>query len=89
MPHLQLKDIPVGMHEALRKQSAAAGISMREYVLRLLEADLGQLDSGEQFARRLAQLPRARPSDGQDAVGLLRAARGERDAELLEPLPGQ
>lgn len=84
MPHLQLKDIPAGVHEALRLSAAAAGISMREYVLRLLEADLDTVDSREQMAARLRALPRAIASGDRRAVHILRAAREEREAELLE-----
>jgi hypothetical protein len=42
VPHLQLKDIPAGTHEALRARAKLDGISMREYVLRLIEVDVGR-----------------------------------------------
>ena len=52
---------------------------MREYVLRLIEADLGRTDTTAEMLDRLRQLPKA---TGADAVGTLHEGRRRREAEL-------
>jgi hypothetical protein len=80
VPHLQLKDLPGWMHDAVRARAARSGVSMREYVLRLIEQDLGRRDTPEEMRARLASLPRARRAP--DSAVVLREARADRDAEL-------
>ena len=80
MPHLQLKDLPAGVHDALRLRSARAGISMREYVLRLIEADLGRQDTWEEMLDELRAAPRAR-GGAPSGAELLRDARAAREAD--------
>ncbi len=60
MPHLQLKDIPAGTHEALRARAKLSGISMREYVLRLIEADVGRKDTWAEDVSEDARGPQPR-----------------------------
>jgi len=77
MPHLQLKDVPVAIHDGLRLRAARAGISMREYVLRLIEADLGQQDT---WAQMIADLSTSASVTGDAPSGseLVQRARAER-----------
>ena len=83
MPHLQLKDLPSGTHDALRARAARAGISMREYVLRLIEADLGRPDSWDETLAELRAAPRA-GAGAPTGAELVRDARVERDARLAD-----
>ncbi|MGI8728607.1 MAG: FitA-like ribbon-helix-helix domain-containing protein [Solirubrobacteraceae bacterium] len=81
MSHLQLKDIPDGVHAALRARARRSGVSMREYVLRLIEQDLDRRDTQQEMIARLQALPKA--SDRPDVVALIHGAREEREAQLL------
>ena len=81
MPHLQLKDVPDGIHDALRARAGRAGISMREYVLRLIESDLGRPDSWDEMLAELRAAPRAAAGAPSGAT-LVRDARAERDERL-------
>lgn len=78
MPHLQLKDVPLGVHDALRMRARRQGVSMREYVLRLIEADLGQQDSWEQMLAELRAAPTAQ-ADAPSGAELVRDARVQRE----------
>ncbi len=82
MPHLQLRDVPSGVHDRVRSRAAAAGISMREYLLRLIEADLGTADA---WSTTLVELEAAavevRPNAPAGA-SLVADARGEREHQL-------
>ena len=82
MPHLQLKDVPSGLHDALRLRAAQAGVSMREYVLRLIEADLGRQDTWEEMLAKLRAGPRV-TEGAPSGAELVRDARAERGAHLL------
>ena len=39
MPSIQVKDVPDAVHATLRRRSAAAGMSLQEYLLARLEQD--------------------------------------------------
>jgi len=80
---LQLKDVPVGLHDALRLRAARAGISMREYVLRLIEVDLGRQDTWEEMLAELGAAP-ASVDDAPSGADLLRDARAERANQVLD-----
>ncbi|MDQ3630757.1 MAG: hypothetical protein M3417_05680 [Actinomycetota bacterium] len=82
MPHLQLKDIPAGIHDALREQAKYHGISMREYVLRLIEADVGKKDTWEETFVMLRTGPK--PSAAPDIVEIIRQGREEREEQILD-----
>ncbi len=82
MPHLQLKDLPAGTHEALRHRAALNGISMREYVLRLIEADLGRKATWDETMARVEAGSRT-SHDPFDVVEILKAGREEREQRIL------
>ncbi len=82
MPHLQLKDIPAGTHEALRARAKLSGISMREYVLRLIEADVGRKDTWAETCRKMREGPKPDLS-APGAAELVRQGREEREQQLL------
>ncbi len=81
MPHLQLKDIPAGTHDALRARAKRDGISMREYVLRLIEADVGRRDTWEETRRRMREGPK--PTGSPDVAEIIRHGREEREQQIL------
>ena len=79
MSNLQVKDVPPAVHEELRQRAREAGVSIRDYVLRLIEADQAKPSKTEWF-RRLQQL-HSIPL-GQSAAELVRASRDDHDREL-------
>lgn len=85
MPHLQLKDIPAGTHDALRARAKLSGISMREYVLRLIEADVGRKDTWAETCRKMREGPRLGP-DAPSGADLVRQGREEREKQLLDAI---
>jgi len=80
MSMLQLKNIPEPLKRALRRRAKETGQTMSEYVLGLIERDLGRL-SPKEIKRRLERLPRHDDSDGIGAR-FLEEARREREEEL-------
>jgi hypothetical protein len=68
------------MHAELRRRAADEGLSLRDYVLRLIQRDLA-LPTKAEFLRRLQAQPPGPDIDGAEAV---RRSRLERDAELEE-----
>jgi plasmid stability protein len=80
--NLQIKDVPEGVHRRLRARAAEAGMSQRDYVLRLIERDL-RLPSKTQWLRQLRSDP---PTPDFDAAALIREVREEREADLDERL---
>lgn len=77
MGHIQIKNVPEDLHEAIRRRAAKAGRPVREYVLRTLEEDLSRPTLAEWFERVRAREPVT--IGGGDAV---RDAREEREHEL-------
>jgi len=71
------------MHESLRLRAKRSRISMREYVLRLIEADVGRQDTWEQTLQRLRRGPQVSP-EAPSAAELIREAREERDRQLMD-----
>ncbi len=78
MGNLQIKDVPAEPHAQLKKRAAEAGMSQRDYVLRLIERDL-RLPSKAEWLRRVRAHP---PTPDFDSAALIRESRAERDAEL-------
>jgi plasmid stability protein len=75
MANLQIKDLPEELHEELRRRARLEGITVRAYVLRLIEADQ-ELPTKSEW---LAQIRERRPVDiGGPAADLINADREER-----------
>lgn len=73
--NLQIKDLPDPLHEELRRRAAAEGITVRSYVLRLIEADQ-QVPTRSEWLDRVR---RRRPVDvSEDVAGAVRRDRAER-----------
>jgi hypothetical protein len=80
MANLQIKNLPEDLHEGLRKRAEERRMSMRDYVLELIERDQ-RLPTINQW---LDEIERDEPGDaGVDVVELIRDGREERLAHLL------
>ncbi len=42
MANLQIRNVPAALHEALAERARARGLTMSQYVIQLLERDLGR-----------------------------------------------
>lgn len=83
MATLQLKNLPDDLHSRLRARAGEQRMTMRDYVLALLEDDLRR-PSIREWSAELARLGPLGPDfGGEDAVETLRRSREERDAHLL------
>ncbi len=80
MANLQIKNLPEDMHEELRKRAEERRMSMRDYVLELIERDQ-RLPTVNQW---LDEIERDEPGGaGVDVVELIRDGREERLAHLM------
>jgi len=76
MSHLQIKNVPEATHAELRRRAEQEGMSLRDYVLRLIRRDL-DLPSVRDW---LAELDELEPAlDGESSADLVAAIRRERD----------
>lgn len=84
MGHIQIKDVPPELHDELRRRARANGQSLRDYLLGVLQEEVGFMTLDEWF-EQVRALPRARPRRPGDptTADLIRAGREEREAELL------
>lgn len=83
MATLQVKDVPDDLHRELRRRADMDGLSIRDYLLRLIRNDQQRPPATEWLAR----LRRLEPLVfGATAADLVQADRAARDIELL---PGQ
>lgn len=81
MSIIQLKNVPPAMHGELRRRAAQEGLTMRDYVLKLIERDQ-QLPSKRDWLDRVAELEPVPVT--RSAAELVREAREERDRELMD-----
>ena len=79
MKMIQVRNVPDETHRALKARAARAGVSLTDYVLHLIDADLERPTLEEALAR-VAELPR--PRAAVRGVTLVEAGRADRDAEL-------
>lgn len=77
MSFIQVKHVPVELHEAVRVRAAEEGMTVSEYVLDLLRRDLA-MPSQRQWVARVQS---REPVDVQ-AVDVLDSVRAEREDEL-------
>ena len=77
MSNLQVKDVSDAVYAELRRRASAEGMTIRDYVLRLIERDQARPSKAEWLrrVRRLAPLPIG-------AAEELLADRDNRDREL-------
>jgi plasmid stability protein len=80
MATLQVKDVPDDLHRELRRRADLDGLSIRDYLLRLIRNDQQRPPATEWLAR----LRRLEPLDlGAPAADLVQADRAVRDLEAL------
>jgi hypothetical protein len=84
--NLQIKRMPLELHEALRDRAERRGSSMRDYVLRLIESDLGLPTIDEWLAEVEASGRLAPDATAEQVAEAVREARAERSDQLLESL---
>jgi plasmid stability protein len=73
---IQIRNVPDDLHRELKLRSAAAGMSMSDYIKRELSLRTGKSTIAEIVARREAQGRRSTAST-QEMVEIIREARGE------------
>lgn len=76
-----MKNVPQAMHTELRRRADQEGMTIRDYVLKLIERDQ-RLPSKRDWLERVATLQPV--SVSRSAAEVVRDAREERDAELTE-----
>ncbi|MGH3548524.1 MAG: hypothetical protein ACRDQU_10530 [Pseudonocardiaceae bacterium] len=80
MATLQMKDVPDELHRELRRRANLEGLSIRDYLLRLIRNDQLRPPATEWLAR----LRRLEPLDlGAPAADLVQADRAAHDLERL------
>jgi hypothetical protein len=76
---IQVKNVPPAMHTELKRRAEQDGLTIRDYVLKLIERDQ-RLPSKSDWLDRVAELEPVTVS--RSAVEVVREAREERDREL-------
>ena len=79
MGNLQIKNLPDEMHEELRRRAAEEGISLRDYLLRLIKQDLVK-PSRTEWLRKVDRLPRTKLD--RPVAEYIREDREEREKYL-------
>jgi plasmid stability protein len=79
MGNIQIKNLPDDLHEELKRRAEAEGLSLRDYLVRLIRRDLVKPSAGEWF-KRLADLPGTELD--RPVADYLRAGREEREKHL-------
>jgi len=74
--HIQIREIPDETHRKLKARAAAEGMSMSDYLKRLIEQDLRRPDWTSIKARMAAMEPL--DIDSQDIVAMIREERDSR-----------
>jgi plasmid stability protein len=77
---IQIRHVPEDLHGRIKARAAKEGMSMSNYLLRLIENSLGKLTM-EEFSARLASREPYEPKEL--IVDTLQAGREERDEELM------
>lgn len=83
MGTIQLKNVPTAVHEELRHRAARSRMSVRDYVLRLIEADQRTAPLDEWLD---ALATRGPPTADVDVVALIRAEREERTEQIIRAI---
>lgn len=73
MPHVQVRDVPEEIHEALVRQAELAGQSLQQYLAAKL-ALIATTPTVDEFLDRIERGSKGRLS-GQDAIAALEAER--------------
>ncbi len=79
MGNLQVKDIPAPVHDEIRRRAALKRLTVRDFVLQLIEREL-ERPSWEEWLAEVAAGPPAAPD--VDAVAAVESARRGRADQL-------
>lgn len=82
MAAIQVKNVPLDLHEAIRRRAAQHGMTIGGYLLMLAERDLERPSRDEWFEK----VARRESVRGLDIPATIRAARAEREEDLLRAL---
>jgi antitoxin FitA len=82
---IQVKNVPPAMHTELRRRADQEGLTIRDYVLKLIERDQ-RLPSRRDWLERVAELEPVAVS--RSAAEMVREGREERDRELARRTEG-
>jgi hypothetical protein len=83
MSTIQLKNVPTTVHAELRRRAARSRMSVRDYVLRLIETDQRTAPLDEWLDALATREP---PTADIDVVALIRAEREERTEQLMRAI---
>jgi len=81
---IQVKNVPDDLHDRLRDRAEAEGLTIGQYVVRVIEHDLA-LPSRREWFERLRELE---PVEGIDAAAAVREGRAEREEQLDRAVRG-
>ena len=84
MGAIQVKNVPDDLHDRLRGRAHAEGMTIGQYVMRVIERDLSLPSRREWFA----SLRELEPVEGVDAAQAVREGRAEREERLDRALRG-
>ena len=79
MKMIQVRNVSDELHRELKVRAARRGVTLTDYVLELIEADLAR-PTLEEALERISRLPR--PRSRVRGADLVREAREEREKEL-------
>jgi plasmid stability protein len=79
MGNLQIKNLPDDVHEELRRRAAEQGLSLRDYVVRLIRRDLA-MPSAKEWLAAVDERPRTKLA--RPVADYIREDREEREAHL-------
>jgi hypothetical protein len=86
MSIIQVKNVPPAMHSELRRRAGQEGMTIRDYMMKLIERDQ-RIPSKRDWLERVAELEPVAVS--QSAAEMVREGREERDGELMERSGGR
>jgi hypothetical protein len=79
MGTIQMKNVPTGLHSELRRRAERAGMTVRDYVIALIERDQRRPALDEWLEEVAGDDPVALPEPAAEAI---RAGREERERQL-------
>lgn len=73
--HVQIREVPEDMHRALKMRAAEAGLSMSDYVKRILLRDLDRATKWDEIIKKMKSMPEHHLE--QTSVEMIRELRGD------------
>jgi antitoxin FitA len=85
MSAIQVKDVPVELHERLRERARSEGRSLSDYVLYVLERDLA-MPTMRQWLEGLRGDESVAGISSKEIVAAIHEGRAERDARIRQAI---